>query len=630
MNQKLTFTAFLQDEYSKKFDQLAGRSDANIKKIEKDLLKFSRTGKQATRSIDELNKRIDVLTRVRRMTIDTRAIKFATQEIKNLQQEKARLEGIGAGSGGGMSVFGIATGIGVLYAGARLLSTTKDLVANSAQAYMNYEAIVKSFQVLAKDDKIGAALAERLNKFQQETILGPEVFRNAQTLMAFGVSVDEVEKSLQQLGAISMGNADRFQALTLAFAQTRSAGKLMGQDLLQYVNAGFNPLQTMSEKWEQFGFKSKKSIGDLRKEMEKGTISSAMVAKAFDLATGKGGQFENMLDKIGRTSFGMNQQMKGQWESFKIALGERLRPEIEGTIGGLSSLIAKAKKWIEVPVSEKIQREAFQLRVLQSELNSANLSENRRYEILQKLNADYNITLKNINDEKQAYTNLNTEINNVISSLENKAVVTRMQEGLKDIDDDITRSVNNNAKAYMRGLRAAEKMLGKEAVSEVRLDESLDLLGKLAKLNEMRKEKGIYSDEATTLSSSILYMREDQQNIMQKQTDRVEQKKILEETMSQLGMGTGHQRKGRNRGKKTTNTTGTGAGTVESAPTGTAMPSISGSSKITHLIINIDSLIKGGVNIHKATAQEGAAEMKDVVAQQLLTAVNDANLAVGK
>ena len=80
--------------------------------------------------------------------------------------------------------------------------------------------------------------------------------------------------TLKQIGDISMGNAERFNSLALAFAQMSATGRLMGQELLQMVNAGFNPLKTMSET-------TGKSMETLKDEMSKGAISADMVAKAL-------------------------------------------------------------------------------------------------------------------------------------------------------------------------------------------------------------------------------------------------------------------------------------------------------------------------------------------------------------
>ena len=89
MEQKLTFTAYLQDQYTKKFDALAQHSDEKIRDIAKNLDSLSTSGKKAARSIDEIEKRIQVLSKAKKFTIDTSAIKFANQEIKALEKEKS-------------------------------------------------------------------------------------------------------------------------------------------------------------------------------------------------------------------------------------------------------------------------------------------------------------------------------------------------------------------------------------------------------------------------------------------------------------------------------------------------------------------------------------------------------------
>lgn len=240
-----------------------------------------------------------------------------------------------------------------IFASVSLLGFAKDSI-NKA---MEFGATKMSFQVLAGDPKKGNLLANHLNKLQQDTILGPEVFDNAKTMMGFGVGrkngktdIGTIEKDMRMLGDISMGNTEHFRSLTLAFSQTQSAGKLMGQDLLQYVNAGFNPLQTMSEKWQQFGLSQKTSVGDLRKMMEKGEISADMVTRAFELATGKGGMYENMMKKIGETAYGRMKVLEGAFESLKIKTGQTLMPIAEGLMK-VSTYLIDNIQWVLAAVT---------------------------------------------------------------------------------------------------------------------------------------------------------------------------------------------------------------------------------------------------------------------------------------
>ena len=67
------------------------------------------------------------------------------------------------------------------------------------------------------------------------------------------------------LGDVSQGNKERFDSLTLAFAQVGSAGKLSGQDLLQFVNAGFNPLNEISKMTGE-------SMAELKERMSAGGV----------------------------------------------------------------------------------------------------------------------------------------------------------------------------------------------------------------------------------------------------------------------------------------------------------------------------------------------------------------------
>ena len=68
------------------------------------------------------------------------------------------------------------------------------------------------------------------------------------------------------IGDISGGNQERFDRLVYVFSQMSVAGRLMGQDLKQMVEAGFNPLKIMSD---ETGL----SIEALRDKMEAGEIS---------------------------------------------------------------------------------------------------------------------------------------------------------------------------------------------------------------------------------------------------------------------------------------------------------------------------------------------------------------------
>lgn len=146
------------------------------------------------------------------------------------------------------------------------------------------------------------------------------------TLLQFGMTAESVPPTLQRLSAISLGNAEQFKSLALAFGQTQAAGRLMGQEVLQFINAGFNPLQEISR---TTGI----SMVELKKRMEDGAISAQMVATAFKTATEEGGLFYGMNEKLSQSMAGQWAKLEGDIKAAAVTLGQDLMPLIKQTVG---------------------------------------------------------------------------------------------------------------------------------------------------------------------------------------------------------------------------------------------------------------------------------------------------------
>lgn len=152
------------------------------------------------------------------------------------------------------------------------------------------ESLQISFETLAGKSK-GNQLFSEIKEFAVQTpMMMGDLAKGAQTMLAFNIEAEKVMPILKAIGDISMGDSQKFNSLALAFSQMSATGKLMGQDLLQMINAGFNPLSVISEK-------TGKSIGELKEEMEQGKITTEMVTQAFIAATSEGGKFYGMLEK---------------------------------------------------------------------------------------------------------------------------------------------------------------------------------------------------------------------------------------------------------------------------------------------------------------------------------------------
>lgn len=177
------------------------------------------------------------------------------------------------------------------------------------------ESLQISFETLAGKTK-GDKLFGDIKEFATSTpMMMNDLAKGAQTLLGFNIEAEKVMPILHQIGDISMGDSQKFNSLVLAFAQMSSTGKLMGQDLLQMINAGFNPLVVIAEK-------TGKSISTLKEEMSDGKISVEMVADAFASATGEGGKFHGMLERQSKGMKGAVSNLEGAWQDAMNAMGE--------------------------------------------------------------------------------------------------------------------------------------------------------------------------------------------------------------------------------------------------------------------------------------------------------------------
>lgn len=223
--------------------------------------------------------------------------------------------------------------VGKAAAGVFAFAQIQQFASAVVRARSEIEKYEVSFRTLLGSAEKGNKLFGQLRQFAFSTPLQLGTLAGAaQTMLGFNIKESEIMPMLRIIGDIAMGDAQKMQSLTLAFSQMSATGKLMGQDLLQMINAGFNPLAVISEK-------TGKSIGQLKKEMEAGAISSEMVADAFKSAASEGGKFFGMMEAQSKTIAGAMSNLQGTIEEALNALGTEAQPAIAGTIDLLTKLV---------------------------------------------------------------------------------------------------------------------------------------------------------------------------------------------------------------------------------------------------------------------------------------------------
>lgn len=222
---------------------------------------------------------------------------------------------------------GLKKWIGGLAIGAGLITLAK----TGLDAAMSMESLTAQFTTMTGSAERANSVIQEISEFAAKTPFTKMGLADAgKTLMAFGLQSEKVVPTLKMLGDVAGADQNKLNSLALVFGQIQSTGRLMGQDLLQLINQGFNPLTEISK---QTGI----SMGDLKKAMEQGVISADMVTLAFKSATSEGGLFFGNLEAQSQTLQGRLSTLKDNFVTALQNMAEAFLPLLKA---GADMLIA--------------------------------------------------------------------------------------------------------------------------------------------------------------------------------------------------------------------------------------------------------------------------------------------------
>lgn len=162
-----------------------------------------------------------------------------------------------------------------------------------------YEQANVAFEVMLGSASKAQTMLKSIEEMAAKTPLETsDLVKNSQLLAAYNVEMNDLLPTLSMIGDVALGNRDKFNHLSLAYGQVMAKGRLMGQEVLQMTEQGFNPLNVISQ---QTG----RSMNDLTEAMARGEISAKMVTDAFKFATSESGKYNNMMEKQSQTLLGL-------------------------------------------------------------------------------------------------------------------------------------------------------------------------------------------------------------------------------------------------------------------------------------------------------------------------------------
>ncbi len=237
----------------------------------------------------------------------------------------------------GIAVAGIA-------AGAIALRAMAGAIKGIIQAAGKFEQVNVAFEVMFGSVELAKRKLEELQDFATRTPFTlPGVEAAARSLVAVGFTAEELLPTLKTLGDISAGlgrGEEGLRRLILNLGQVKAQAKLTGRELRDFAILGVPILESLAD---ILG----KNVAEIQQLTQAGEISSDLVIQAFENMTKEGGRFNNLMEKMNRTAFGLFSNLKDEITLVQREIGGALLPVIRDVLNLLIKVSRVIREIVE-------------------------------------------------------------------------------------------------------------------------------------------------------------------------------------------------------------------------------------------------------------------------------------------
>lgn len=283
------------------------RAKAELERLEAVRLQQKALGLDTT----ELDNAIGDLDYISRYRVPSHDINLDSSDVEHANENMRETEDI---------VGRLKAALGTLAIGAAI----KAAVGAGVEYNATMESYTTSFTTMLGSAKEADALMNDLRDKAAKTPFELTDLTSAtQLLMNYGMTAEEATSRMMMLGDISQGNAEKMNRIATAYGQMSSAGKVSLEDINQMIEAGFNPLNEMSQTTGD-------SIASLRERISKGTITVDEITASMERATSEGGKYFQSM-------YAQSQTFNGVLSTLKDNLAQLGGQATEGIFDGLKS-----------------------------------------------------------------------------------------------------------------------------------------------------------------------------------------------------------------------------------------------------------------------------------------------------
>lgn len=203
---------------------------------------------------------------------------------------------------------------------SKIVDGFKELVGGAVDYQKSMEYYTTSFTVMTGSADKASETVKKLADIGATTPFDmPQLADATSLLMNFGFSADDAVDSMMMLGDISQGNADKLNSIARAYGKMNSAQKVTLEDINMMIDAGFNPLQEISEKTGE-------SMQSLYDRISKGKMSVDEITESMKRSTSEGGKYFQSMDAQSQTLDGRLSTLS---DTVNSKLGEALQPILQ-------------------------------------------------------------------------------------------------------------------------------------------------------------------------------------------------------------------------------------------------------------------------------------------------------------
>ena len=196
-----------------------------------------------------------------------------------------------------------------------------------------FQQLEIAFGTMLKSKEKANELMAQMTDLAAKTPFGlQEVSEGAKRLLAFQVPAEEVTETLRRMGDVAAGLGVPMGQLIHVYGQVKAQGKLMTNDLYQFMNAGIPIIAELSK----VVGKSETEIKDM---VSAGKIGFAEVQAVIKGMTDEGGLFYNLMAEQSKTLSGQLSNLEDNFAQVLNEIGKATEGMASGAISSVAFLV---------------------------------------------------------------------------------------------------------------------------------------------------------------------------------------------------------------------------------------------------------------------------------------------------